>query len=156
VEIFTSQGRASRQEYLLHLIAGSLLFAVFLILATWLLADPGAAPWARSIIAILYFVTVLAVFLDEVGVTVRRLRDLGRPRSHLWLLLVPIYNVYLELVLLLRPGIRASEHGDLPGSQSSTLSQSDRPPGEYLCGRCGAQIEWGVPTCPSCGDTIEY
>jgi uncharacterized membrane protein YhaH (DUF805 family) len=156
VEIFTSQGRASRQEYFLHLIAGTLLYGVFMIFAVWVLSDPETAPWLRVFITIMYFVTLFVLLLDEVEVTVRRLRDLGRPRFHFWFLFIPIYNIYLGIVLLLRPGITVTEDADLPGSPSSTLSQSDHPSGEYVCGRCGADIEWGVPTCPRCGDTIEY
>ena len=35
---------------------------------------------------------------------VKRLHDLGRPGWHYWLLLIPLYNIYLAIVLLFVKG----------------------------------------------------
>jgi uncharacterized membrane protein YhaH (DUF805 family) len=156
MKIFSSQGRADRSEYFLHVIAGSFVFVCLIEFANWILSDAQTPAWVRVLITVVYFVTLFALLVDEVGVTVRRLRDLGRPRSHLWLLWIPLYNIYLSLVLLLRRGIPDSEPVDESSPAPSTSPEKPAPVGEYVCSRCGADIEWGAPTCPSCGDTIEY
>ena len=54
---------------------------------------------------------------------VKRLHDIGRPGSHYWLLLVPIYSLYLGLVLLFQKGIEgANEYGSDPLTRTLPLS----------------------------------
>lgn len=54
---------------------------------------------------------------------VKRLHDIGRPSSHYWLLLVPIYSLYLGLVLLFQKGIEgANEYGSDPLTRTLPLS----------------------------------
>jgi uncharacterized membrane protein YhaH (DUF805 family) len=38
------------------------------------------------------------------AITVKRLHDLGRPGWHWWLFFIPLYNIYLGLVLLFQRG----------------------------------------------------
>ncbi len=60
-------------------------------------------------------------FLIVTGVaTVKRLHDLDRPGSHYWLKFIPIYNLYLSLVLLLKPGTEGDNYyGSSPKQPSS-------------------------------------
>jgi len=44
---------------------------------------------------------------------VKRLHDLNRPGWHYWLLLLPIYNIYLGLLLLFRKGTAGSNKYDV-------------------------------------------
>jgi len=39
----------------------------------------------------------------------RRLHDIGRPGWHCWFFLIPFYNIYLSLVLLLAPGVEDTQ-----------------------------------------------
>ena len=41
-------------------------------------------------------------------VVVKRLHDLNRPGWHFWLLIVPLYNLYLSFVMLLTKGTEGS------------------------------------------------
>jgi len=46
---------------------------------------------------------------------VKRLHDLERPGAHYWLLLIPVYNIYLALVLLFKRGTSGpNRYGDDP------------------------------------------
>ena len=52
-------------------------------------------------------VTLAATILAALQ-AVKRLHDLDRPGAHYWLLLVPVYNMYLTFLLFLRPGTEGS------------------------------------------------
>jgi hypothetical protein len=126
------------------------------ILAAFVISDPGTPKWASDFVAILYLLVLLLIFVDEVGVTLRRLEDLGRPRFHFWLLFIPLYNIYLGLLLLLQA--TSNKPGETAGAAlpSAELPAGSTLAAEFICSRCGAEIKWGDPYCPSCGDTVEY
>lgn len=56
------------------------------------------------------FLLLLALLFEiasailSICLTVQRLHDIERPGTHWWLLLIPLYNIYLGLVLLFKPG----------------------------------------------------
>ncbi len=55
---------------------------------------------------------------------VKRLHDIGRPGSHYWLLLVPIYSLYLGVILLFQKGIEGeNEYGSDPLMRTPPLSE---------------------------------
>ena len=100
--IFSMRGRYNRARYFwtsffLALICN--LIPSFLVgLAREPLGD--AYPIAAFfVMAIALAGAVLAAFQ-----VVKRLHDLGRPGWHYWLLLIPLYNIYLALVLLFVKG----------------------------------------------------
>jgi hypothetical protein len=99
---------------------------------------------------------LLLMIVDDIGVTLRRLEDLGRPRWHFWLLLIPFYNIYLGLVLLLLPGTGPLPEESAPNPQLSPTVKGQGSTSEYVCPRCGRNINWGDPICPFCGDKIRY
>ncbi len=69
-------------------------------------------------------VCVLSVFI------VKRLHDLNRSGGHFWLLLVPLYNVYLILALLFQRGAEGpNRFGDDP------LASVGQAPGDPAGGR---------------------
>ena len=55
---------------------------------------------------LLLFCLLALYIIEKAFFIVKRLHDLGRPGFHYWLLLIPIYNFYLALVLLLKRGIQ--------------------------------------------------
>jgi uncharacterized membrane protein YhaH (DUF805 family) len=58
----------------------------------------------------------LGVMLVGALQIVKRLHDLDRPGSHYFLMWIPIYNLYLALVLLFQSGTRgANRYGDVLG-----------------------------------------
>ena len=72
----------------------------------------GAATVIRNLLLIVIF---LAGTVSEICVSVRRLRDLGRPGSHYFLLMIPFYNSYLGLIMMFRKGTDGpNEYGEDP------------------------------------------
>lgn len=99
LEVFTLQGRANRAWYFWHIVLDDvaiLMLIVTLVLIGGVLQTPA--------VLLPIFGVILAGVWAGIAVTVKRLHDLGRPGSHWWLLLIPIYNVYLGLVLLFGKG----------------------------------------------------
>ena len=99
VEIFSIRGRANRMWYFWHILLDDLVLfsiAIALIVASGVLGTP------------LFVLPAVGVFFAGVwaaiAVTVKRLHDLDRPGWHWFLLAIPIYNIYLGLVLLFQKG----------------------------------------------------
>ncbi len=107
--LFAFHGRADRKEYFLHVLGGTLLYLAVVLVLYMVSADPRQPQSAMTFVAAVYFTLLFVIVIDEVGVTLRRLEDLGRPRFHFFFLLVPFYNLYLELILLFRRGVAARE-----------------------------------------------
>lgn len=108
-EMFSLEGRANRAWYFWHMVLDDLAILTALILfvvvgvathpllAVPLLGFVGAAGWAAA------------------AVTVKRLHDIGRPGWHLVLMAVPLYNLYLGMLLLFEKGVPGpNEYGPDP------------------------------------------
>ncbi|HZD05719.1 MAG TPA: DUF805 domain-containing protein [Longimicrobiales bacterium] len=100
-DLFTFDGRANRAWYFWHIVLDDLVIFT-LVMALGVLATV----LGSSVVVLLvpFFGALLGVSWAAIAITVRRLHDLGRPGRHWWLLMVPLYNFYLGLVLLLQPG----------------------------------------------------
>ena len=97
LDLFSFAGRANRARYFWHVVLDDLVVfttaaaTVFMGLFTSLAALPligiglGAA-WAA------------------LAVTVKRLHDLDRPGWHVLLFMIPLYNIYLSIVLFVVEG----------------------------------------------------
>ena len=99
IELFSFEGRVNRGWYFLHIFLDDLvILGLMIVLLTvgGVLGTP------------LFFLPMIGVILGGVwaalAVTVKRLHDLDRPGWHWWLLVIPLYNVYLGLVLLFGRG----------------------------------------------------
>ena len=120
-ELFSLDGRANRAWYFWHMVLDDLviitaliLFVVLGVVTSPLLAIPllgviAAAGWAAA------------------AVTVKRLHDLGRPGWHLALLFVPIYQIYLGLVLTFKRGQAGPNEFGADPLQAAAASHSLRP-----------------------------
>jgi len=118
--VLSLQGRYNRAKYLWVMLAIQVI--------TWIIAAGIASSVAGSGDG---FDTAQTIgFLVGVGGTVfmafpivKRLHDIGRPGSHYWLLLLPIYSLYLGLALLFQKGIEgANEYGSDPLTKTLPLS----------------------------------
>jgi uncharacterized membrane protein YhaH (DUF805 family) len=98
-ELFSFQGRANRAWYFWHQLLDGFVIAALVMM----------------LVMVGFFTGNMALILPAIGVmvggvvagaavTVKRLHDLDRPGWHVLGLLVPLYNIYLGLVLLLKRG----------------------------------------------------
>ena len=90
------EGRIGRLRYLGLMIGAAVLGAV--IAALWgafFMSDMKEGQGLASLI--------IVVILQSIPI-VRRFHDLDRSGAHYWLLLIPVYNIYLGLLLLFKKG----------------------------------------------------
>jgi uncharacterized membrane protein YhaH (DUF805 family) len=99
VELFSFDGRVNRGWYFFHVLLDDLVIITLMILmvtVTGILETP--------ILLLPMLGVVFGGFWAAIAVTVKRLHDLDRPGWHWWLLMVPLYNIYLGFVLLFQKG----------------------------------------------------
>ena len=96
-KLFSTSGRVNRSRFFWRTlgIGGALEMLSLIVVAT--MDDLGLALVAYLVFAA---ITVVFCFLQ----TAKRLHDLDRSGADSWLLLVPGYNIYLALQLLLKKG----------------------------------------------------
>lgn len=99
--LFSMKGRYNRAKYFWTEF-GIFVFWVVLsnvleVVVAKLGGDFNTAPLLFSLFSIP--IIVIAAFQ-----VVKRLHDIGKPGEQCWLLLIPIYNIYLGLVLLFQKG----------------------------------------------------
>lgn len=97
-DLFSFEGRANRAWYFWHIILDDLAMFTGMLLF-------GLLGFFVSPVFFLPAAGVLAAgFWAGICITVKRLHDLERPAWQWWLLAVPLYNIYLGLVLLFKKG----------------------------------------------------
>ncbi len=115
VELFSFSGRANRARYIWHIILDDLVvagMAAILIVAT--LVTPLAFLPATVIVPPTVGIGLAATWA-ALAVTVKRLHDLDRPGWHVLLFIVPLYNIYLSIVLFVVPGtVGPNQYGPDP------------------------------------------
>ncbi|MDH3196909.1 MAG: DUF805 domain-containing protein [Candidatus Krumholzibacteria bacterium] len=111
-KIFTLKGRMGRKQYFLGVlgitvVTYALAFAIGFVSAMAGVGEEGASA--------LGFIIGAAGCAAMACLVVRRLHDVGKPGWHYWLFFVPLYNIYLGLVLLSTKGASgANEYGPDP------------------------------------------
>jgi uncharacterized membrane protein YhaH (DUF805 family) len=100
---FDARGRMSRRQYFLSMLAIYLLSFGWFYIGGLLSANEDAAIKTTGVL--LFTTTLVAGGVVNAFLVIRRLHDLGKPGTHTWLLLVPMYNIYLQLVLLFAKGV---------------------------------------------------
>jgi len=115
MKLFSAQGRATRLEYFLHNLGYGLFFLVYIIAGMILFSSqpegdsPAGIYFAGAVL--IYFLLILL----EIFTAIRRFHDLGRPGTHVLLLLIPFYNIYLGFILLCTKGtVGSNEFGPDP------------------------------------------
>ncbi|MEJ8554160.1 DUF805 domain-containing protein [Tepidibacter sp. Z1-5] len=106
LKYFSFEGRFNRAKYFLYPFFTGIIFSIIEGLTFYI---DNVFMW------ILLTVCAIAYTIFSVACTVKRLHDLGRPGTHFWLTLIPLYNIYLGLVLLFKKGdLEANEYGENP------------------------------------------
>ncbi len=99
LDLFSFEGRANRAWYFWHIVLDDLAIFTAIVLIVGVAAVTGSPLFLLPAVGV-----VLAGTWMGIAITVKRLHDLDRPGWHWWLLFIPLYNVYLGLVLLLKQG----------------------------------------------------
>ena len=100
-ELFSMQGRASRSKYVLMTLAITVVTYALAFLVGLIM---GLAGLGEDLAGVVGGVMGICGQIVLAFVMVRRLHDLDRPGWHFWLLFVPIYNLYLGIVMLFTKG----------------------------------------------------
>jgi uncharacterized membrane protein YhaH (DUF805 family) len=107
---WTWEGRATRREYVFQRCILWAAWGVFLGLLSWANATGDAVflRWCGRV----YALYGLAKMFPAMGVTVRRLHDVGFSGWWYWLYAIPFGGIVLEIGLLFHPGERGpNEYG---------------------------------------------
>jgi uncharacterized membrane protein YhaH (DUF805 family) len=102
VDLFTFEGRANRAWYFWQTLLDGFAITVLAVVLVMVGVAVGS-PFGFLVVPPLLSVVVGGSWTG-IAITVKRLHDLGRPGWHWWLLFIPLYNIYLGLVLLLQRG----------------------------------------------------
>ena len=109
--LFTMEGRLGRQQFVMLTLAVVVATYFLAFLVGFIAGIAGSDEVAGG----LGFIIGLVGGLIQAFLCVRRLHDLGRSGWHFWLLMVPLYNLYLYIVLLFSQGHSgANEYGPDP------------------------------------------
>jgi uncharacterized membrane protein YhaH (DUF805 family) len=100
--LFSLRGRVNRLTYNVHLALGlsALVGVVIICLANLIGVSHQLVPLAMLVATMALLLTVWS----QLAIVVKRLHDLGRPGEHCFLLFLPLYNLYLGIVLSCKPG----------------------------------------------------
>ena len=108
-KLFSTEGRIGRQQYFLTTLAVVVVTYFIAFVVGFVAGITGAGESAATFLGFIIGVVGAVV---QGFLVVRRLHDLGKPGTHYWLFYIPLYNIYLGLVLLFTPGESGSnEYG---------------------------------------------
>lgn len=111
-ELFTMDGRFNRKRYFLTGLAISLIMLALAFVIGFTMGMANLDPAVAA--GMSYVITVVGIVVWSFLV-VKRLHDLGKPGWHYWLIFVPLYNIYLGIVLLLTRGVTGpNQYGEDP------------------------------------------
>ncbi|MCK4539114.1 MAG: DUF805 domain-containing protein, partial [Candidatus Krumholzibacteria bacterium] len=110
-------GRWNRAKYLVAAVAMSVVSFIISYGAASAGGEGGA--FAFQMIWMVVGSVIASIFI------VKRFHDLDRPGVHYWLLLIPLYNIYVALILLFQKGTTGpNKYGEDPLKQGGdSLSQ---------------------------------
>lgn len=93
--LFSARGRLNRARYFVYMIVINILVGII----------NGITMTTKSAgVLTIGAIIILALSIVDILIVIKRLHDLDRPGIHVLLLLVPLYNIYLALVLLFKKG----------------------------------------------------
>lgn len=103
---FTARGRLNRGKFFLYNVLISIIANIGTMIVSY--SD-------NLLVVLLAAVLSIALAVASIMITIQRLHDINRPGIHFLLLLVPLYNIYLGFVLLLKKGTDGpNQYGEDP------------------------------------------
>jgi len=106
--LFSIRGRTGRAEYFLQSFSGSVIVFIF-GLANIREGNPVAPTgFLDQLNQFLFNIATTAASVAWVCATIRRFHDMGRSGFHFFGIFLPLYNLYLFLLLFLQEGQRTT------------------------------------------------
>ena len=105
LELFSLSGRANRARYFWHILLDDLVVAGMVGMLFFFSVVTPLAILPAPLVVVPAVGVGLAGAWAALATTVKRLHDLNRPGWHLLLFAVPLYNIYLSIVLFVVAGI---------------------------------------------------
>ena len=103
--LFSMEGRYNRAKYFWVVFALSVVSQIVCFVLGAAIGASGGDPATASLLSLIITIPISVICAFQV---VKRLHDLGRPGTHYWLLLIPLYNIYFGLLICNRSrGIQA-------------------------------------------------
>ena len=132
MRLFSTSGRRSRLGYFVHTLIAPFIFWVLAFILGFMAALIGMEGQAGGppVVFILVIFGLLGAFMaSQICITVQRLHDIDRAGTHWFLLLIPIYNIYLGLLLLFQKGTDGpNDFGLDPLGSTGVEDQFSAPP----------------------------
>ena len=141
--LFVFTGRTSRSDFWRVILVN---FIILLI---------------TGFIPVLGNVAIIWTFVSQLGLTVRRLHDIGKQDICCALLFIPIIGWILIFIWLTKTGEQSenkygpdpleAENGETENNAVFNNSESNQP---LTCGVCGAKVAETDEYCPECGSKL--
>ena len=104
--LFNAQGRLNRLRYFIYTIAISIVIAI----VQAVVGDTESL----ILLLMLLVVSIVGAYVS-ICITIKRFHDLDRPGLHFLLLFIPLYNIYIALILLFKKGtVGSNKYGENP------------------------------------------
>ena len=113
-KLFSTKGRINRQKYFLRTLAITLIAYALAFGIGFTMGPSETGAGSAGIIA---SVITIGAVIAQAFLVVKRLHDLGKPGWQYFLMYVPLYNLYLSIVLLFVKGTAGpNEFGEDPAA----------------------------------------
>jgi len=149
-------GRASRKEFwmffLFNCIAVFVLYFIIGIASIMSYSSDGMTGGGLVLPVLLLWLYVLATFIPNLAITVRRLHDAGESGWMILVSLIPIAGAIWLLVLLCKDSIAGI--GDYTDNEVY-VEQVTTAPNPNLCPNCNSRIDADTIFCENCGNKIK-
>ncbi|QXM07083.1 DUF805 domain-containing protein [Crassaminicella indica] len=110
---FTFNGRINRLAYCGYIFLAGLITMIPQIIY---------ALTENTFAFIIYILMYIAYVALSICLAVQRLHDIERPGTHWFLLLIPLYNIYLGFLLLFKKGTDGpNQYGEDPLAKKATM-----------------------------------
>ncbi|CAH2213611.1 DUF805 domain-containing protein [Tepidibacter aestuarii] len=104
--LFTFEGRINRAKYFGYSLLISFILMFLLHVTEYT---------ENTFLVYIYIISAIIASIINICLIIKRLHDIERAGTHYFLLIIPIYNIYLHLLLLLKKGTDGpNQYGEDP------------------------------------------
>jgi uncharacterized membrane protein YhaH (DUF805 family) len=146
-------GRANRTEFWMFFLFNCL--AVFIFCFIFGIAGLMSYPDGMILPSILLWLYVLATFIPNLAITVRRLRDAGESGWMILVSLIPFAGAIWLIVLLCKESVGVTNEYDVNLNYAEKETYASAATNPNVCSHCGCTIDADTSFCENCGNKIK-